>query len=332
MPSKKRESFLKPTTFDTLLSQTYQLYQAGEYVQALDMITREGRAFPERAQTWYYWRICLATRDGQIALALQFFDEALAAGLWFSVTLLRQDEDLQPLQGMPEFEQRLEVCRQRQAAAQAAARPLLTVLQPGRPAPPGAGYPLLLALHGNNQNARTSLGFWRPAVAEGWLLGLPQSSQVGGTDAYVWNDRDWAAREIQEQYAALCQTYPVDLERVVVAGFSLGAETAVWLALTAAIKARGFIAVGPGGPTSNQPEKWVPLIQASRGDSLRGLVTIGEQDTFCYAGAQALATLLKEGNIPCEMRVYPDLSHDFPPDFPQVLVDALAFIFPPKTS
>jgi hypothetical protein len=102
------------------------------------------------------------------------------------VTLFRQDADLQPLQGMPEFEQRLEVCRQRQAAAQAAAQPFLVVLQPGRLAPPAAGYPLLLALHGNNQNARAALDSWRPAVAEGWLVALLQSSQVGGTDAYVW--------------------------------------------------------------------------------------------------------------------------------------------------
>ncbi len=315
-----------PATFDTLLSQTYRLYQAGEYAQALDLITREGRAYPERAQTWFYWRVCLATRTGDTALALQLFDEALAAGLWFGVTLLRQDADLQPLQGMPEFEQRVEVCRLRQAAAQAAARPLLVVLQPGRPAPPAAGYPLLLALHGNNQNAHAALDSWRPAVAEGWLVALLQSSQVGGTDAYVWNDRDWAVREIQAGYSALCQTYPVDPERVVVAGFSLGAETAVWLALTAAIKARGFIAVGPGGPTTSQPEKWAPLIQAASGAGLHGLVIVGEQDIFSYTGTQALATLLEEGNIPCEMRVYPELGHDFPPDFPQVLPEALAFI------
>jgi pimeloyl-ACP methyl ester carboxylesterase len=315
-----------PATFDTLLSQTYRLYQAADYVQALDLITREGRAFPERAQTWYYWRVCLATRAGQAALALQLFDEALAAGLWFSVTLLRQDSDLQPLQGMPEFEQRLEVCRQRQAAAQAAAWPLLIVLQPGGRLSPGAGYPLLLALHGNNQNAHATLDSWRPALAEGWLVASLQSSQVGGTDAYVWNDRDWAVREIQAGYSALCQTYPVDLERVVVAGFSLGAETAIWLALTATIKARGFIAVGPGGPFTNQPELWAPLIQAGSGLGLRGLVTIGEQDTFSYTGTQALVASLKEGNISCTVRVYPDLGHAFPPDFPQVLAEALASI------
>ena len=315
-----------PATFDALLSQTYRLYQAGEYARALDLITHEGRAFPERAQTWYYWRTCLATRAGQTALALQLFDEALAAGLWFGETLLRQDEDLRPLQGMPEFEQRLEVCRQRQAAAQAAARPLLVVMRPGGPVPPGAGCPLLLALHGNNQNAHAALDAWRPALAEGWLVALPQSSQVGGTDAYVWNDRDWAVREIQAGYSAVCQTYPVDPERVVVGGFSLGAETAVWLALTATIKARGFVAVGPGGPFTNQPEQWAPLIQASAGAGLRGLVTVGEQDIFCYTGTQALAALLKEGNIPCEMRVYPDLGHDFPPDFPHVLAEALASI------
>ncbi len=312
-----------PATFDTLLSQTYRLYQAGDYGQALDLITREGRAYPERAQTWYYWRACLATRAGRVALALQLFDEALAAGLWFNEALLRQDTDLQPLQGMPEFEQRVEVCRQRQAAAQAAARPLIVVLQPSSP-PSGAGYPLLLALHGNDQNAQDASDSWQPALAGGWLVAVLQSSQVSGTDAYIWNDRDWAVREIQASYATVCQTYPVDSGRVVVAGFSRGAETALWLALTASIKARGFIAVGPGGPFISQPELWAPLVQAGSRLGLRGLVTIGEQDIFSFVGTQALAAMLKEGNIPSTLRVYPDLGHDFPPDFPQVLTEALA--------
>ncbi len=315
-----------PATFDTLLIQTYRLHQAGDYAQALDLMTREGRAYPEHAQTWYYWRVCLATRTGQTALAFQLFDEALAAGFWFNVTLLRQDSDLQSLQGMAEFEQRVEVCRQRQAAAQAAARPLSIVLQPSTPLLPGAEYPLLLALHGNDQNAQVALDSWRPALAGGWLVAVLQSSQVSGADAYVWNDRDWAAREIQASYATLCQTYPVDSGRVVVAGFSRGAETAIWLALTASIKACGFIAVGPGGPFISQPELWAPLAQAGSGLGLRGLMTIGEQDIFSYAGTQALAATLKEEAIPCTMRVYPDLGHDFPPDFPQVLAEALALM------
>ncbi len=316
----------RPATFDTLLGQANRLYEAGDYGQALDLITREGRAYPERAQTWYYWRVCLAARTGQMALALQLFDDALAAGLWFSVTLLRQDTDLQPLQGMPEFEQRLEVCRQRQAAAQAAARPLSIVLQPSTPLLPGAEYPLLLALHGNDQNAQAALDSWRPALAEGWLVAVLQSSQVSGANAYIWNDRDWAVREIQAHYSALRQSYPIDPERVVVAGFSRGAETAIWLALTASIKARGFIAVGPGGPFITQPELWAPLVRAGSKLGLRGLVTIGEQDVFSYAGTQALAAMLKEEAILCTLRVYPDLGHDFPPDFPQVLTEALALM------
>ena len=38
---------------------------------------------------------------------------------------------------------------------------------------------------------------WGPAVSRGWLLGLPQSSQVAGPDMFVWDEREWAAREVQ---------------------------------------------------------------------------------------------------------------------------------------
>ncbi len=85
-------------TLDGLLAQAFQLYQKGEYTKAFDLITRETSRFPAWAQTLYFWRICLASRMKQTTLALQLFEEALAAGHWLHLTLLREDEDLEPLQ------------------------------------------------------------------------------------------------------------------------------------------------------------------------------------------------------------------------------------------
>ena len=314
-------------TFSDLERQLYQLYQNGEYAQALDLVTREASRFPTEAWLVTYWRICLASLLGEMALALPLLEEALAAGLWYAEAQLREDPDLQPLQGLPEFEQLVEVCRKRQAEAQAQAAPALITLQPEDQCQASLQpCPLLLALHGNYRTAEDSVGFWRSAVSNGWLLALPQSSQVGGSDGYIWNDQDWAVREIQEHVATLCEQYAVDPDRVAVAGFSRGGELAIWLALSGTIEARGFIAVGPGGPYMREPDKWVPLIEVSQGRGLRGYMVVGEQDIFFYEGTQALAAMLRSRDIPCELEVHPNLGHDFPPEFQQSLTRALEFI------
>jgi predicted esterase len=320
---------MKDHIFSDLEKQLYQLYQNGEYAQALDLATRAASRFPAEALRTCYWRVCMASLLDETALALQLLEEAVVSGLWYAEAQLRGDPDLQSLQGLPEFERLMEVCRKRQAEAQAQAAPVLLTLQPEDQCQAGRQpCPLLLALHGNNKTAEGSVGFWRSAVSKGWLLALPQSSQVRGPDAYVWNDRDWAVREIQEHYAALCEQYAVDPERVVVAGFSLGGELAIWLVMSGTIEARGFIAVGPGGPYMNEPDKWVPLIAASQGSGLRGYLVVGEQDVFCYEGTQSLAALLRSRDVPCELEVHPNLGHDFPPEFQQSLAQALEFLFP----
>ena len=58
-------------SFNDLLTQAYQLYQAGEYVQAFDLLTRLAGRFPTEAHTLYFWRICLTSRMDRTALALQ---------------------------------------------------------------------------------------------------------------------------------------------------------------------------------------------------------------------------------------------------------------------
>jgi predicted esterase len=131
---------------------------------------------------------------------------------------------------------------------------------------------------------------------------------------------------MQAHYARLREQYAVDPNRVLVAGFSMGGELAIWLALTAAIQVRGFIAVGPGGPYIQEPDNWAPLIEAGRERETRGYLVVGEQDIFCYSGTQALATLLSLHDIPYELEVHPCLGHEYPPEFEQSLSRALQFI------
>src|SRR5512136_317591 len=108
-------------TFSELLGQAYELYQQGEYDQALDLTTREATRFPDQAQQVYYWRICLASKADKPSLATQLLRQAVEAGYWYPEAQLRTDQDLAPLQGRPAFERMAAICRERHAEAQARA-------------------------------------------------------------------------------------------------------------------------------------------------------------------------------------------------------------------
>jgi len=306
-------------TFSELRSWMFRHYTSGEYEQALNIVTRHADEFPERAARIALWRVCLTSRLNDTPAALRLLGEALAAGHWWAEDWLRLDEDLKPLQGLPEFEQAVEVCRRRQVEAQAHAAPELVTYMPESGRWP---YPTLIALHARADNARDAAEHWRAAVSQGWLLGLPQSSQILDPNAYSWDDVVKAEREISTQFGKLCEQHPVDRARVIVSGSSQGAALAIGLTVSGLIRSRGFIAVAPS-------LRWVgnlaPMLGAAQLSGLRGYVVSGEQDPR-HAEAEELVDLLKAHGIACELESQPDLGHDFPIEFGRSLTNALAYV------
>ena len=109
---------------------------------------------------------------------------------------------------------------------------------------------------------------------------------------------------------------------MVVAGFSQGGGLAIWLALSGAIEACGFVAAAP---SLRWVEGLAPLIEANRARAARGYIVTGERDPR-FESVKTLADSLRSHGIPCELESHPDLGHDFPPDFEQSLDQALKFM------
>ena len=214
--------------------QFHLLVQSGAHIEALDLITREWRVFPEHAQkVTYYWRMAMACRLKDKDLALHLLKEAVQAGYWYAG--LDADPDFQLLCGNADFEQLTRIGMELRAQAMANVVPVIKTLQPN---PKYSPYPLLLALHGSNANVENQTKHWNLAVDHGWLVALPQSSQVFGQDKYTWNDWEWSQQEVCERYKTLCNEYPIDLQRVVLAGFSQGGGLALWLVLAERLRHR----------------------------------------------------------------------------------------------
>ena len=311
-------------SFRELTKRVFELHRLEDYAKAYELVTNEGPRYPERENTTFYWRVCLASRIGDTELALGLFEQALDAGHWFWTTGLREDPDLEQLRGLPRFEKLVSISAERQEDVRTKANPNALVFEPESGDPDSSvQIPLLLAMHGNYSTAQDAAKHWRTDSSNHWLVVLPQSTQPGGPGTFVWNDRDWTEEEIKFHYASIADQYEVDKSRTILAGFSMGARWAIWFALTGLLPANGFVAISPFLP---DPARFKPLIAAVRDRQLRGYLLVGEQDKEAKAGALEVSGSRKNEGLACELEIHPNLGHDYPTEFDEALDRVLEYV------
>lgn len=306
--------------FRAYREEMFRLYNEARYAQALAHVERGMPEFPDRWADVVYWKSCLAARTGDVPLALRVLSDAVERGWWWSEAGLRRDPDLQSLQDVPEFEHLVAVCRERQADAQARSRPELLTISPQRGSPP---HPILLTLHGAGGNAADFAPYWQAATTHGWLVAVPQSSQMFAPTRFHWPDLERATQEILEHYDTLLRRHPVDAKRTVLAGFSQGGRTAIWLTLSGILPARGFLGIACALPN---PEEIHTLLR-DREPKHRGYLIVGTQD-LVYDAALKTADLIRSHSIPLEVETIDGLAHEIPQDFDRRLPRALEFLAP----
>jgi len=307
-------------TFDQFLSEILGLYSNGNYTAALRIVTAQGDLFPEQRAIVYNLHFCLLAISGDQESAIQVLQSAIDQGYWWPVAVLRGDTDLAALQGHPDFERLVTTCAERHTAAQMTARAERLVIPP---APHSAvPYPMLVAFHPRNSSAQTFARHWADLSGHGWLVVLPQSSQVCGVNAYCWDDRSLAENEAREHFAAISAGYAIDPERIVLAGFSQGGGLAAWLSASQLIPAKGFVVIGPYLRSVDELlERPAPPAAHVRGYLITGDL---DRDGGIF---DKLETLLTRSGISYRRERRPTLGHDMPADFEMHRANALKFIF-----
>jgi pimeloyl-ACP methyl ester carboxylesterase len=296
-------------------------YQQKEYAQALALLQREPYRFSQQG-VMYHWKMCLAALVNDPDQAIQAFREALERGYSYPGPLVREDEDLASLQGMPAYEELVRLSLERFAAAETKARPELLIIPPAEQH--ADRVPLLLGLHGNPQNARLAANDWQPIAAKGWLVACAQSSQLITSDAYIWNDLARGTTDVQNLYKTLNTRDVIDAERVVLGGISMGGGLAIHMAVTGAIKTRGFFVVGP---YLRDLEPLTPYLDTAAASGVRGYIVMGLQEQpEAQEMMRKIDAFLNTHGIPCKIEARPEIAHDFPADFEHSIDKALAFL------
>jgi predicted esterase len=310
---------MKTASLIEFRNEFFRLYYEKVYLQAFDLAEEWKKRSAQAKSQVTCWQICSAALAGRPDLAMETFRQAMADGFFWPPEGLRRDPDLAVMQNDPEYQHLVDQCGERLEQARQDSQPTLHTILPMGDGP----HPLLLAFHGWGQSIEDFAPHWKSSAEAGWIVAVAQSSQVYAKDTCVWDDLEKATGEAKTHYQTLCAQYPIDRQRVVVAGFSQGGGVALLLALTQRFPVQGFIGVGPYLPSlkESMPQPANTTIPGLRASLITGQ---NEKDDGMFAAIeQAFQSLA----VPYQHDRIPDLGHEFPPDFSARLQAALAFLF-----
>lgn len=269
---------------------------------------------------------CAHAKLGQIDQGVEWL---LAAGRhgFAGATLVSTDPDLQPLRAHAGYALAVDAIkanRQRQFdafTAHAKTIDPLTILPPGyNKATPA---PLIVALHGSGGTGKQMGEAWRAVAAKaGAILVCPDALRPQGA-GFHWQFVDearWLALHTIEWAKA---HHAVDPQRVVLTGFSQGANVSLNVLATAPEGLRGVIIV-----CGHYEPHVAPFPKVAPPSPPRVALLIGAKDEAADSNRQASADLKALGVL-TKLEIYPNAGHSFPPDSTRELSEALEFVLEP---
>jgi len=311
---------MKPATFSALHAEVDRLRETGDGPGALGLLTRSEPLFPPQAALTRMLRIELLATMGRTSEAIELLRDGLDRGFRYRGRWLRH-ERFAALASELDFSGLAERSDAQYDIAQADARPDLTTLVP--PGTAADGSAMIVVLHGNNRTMQDTVPSWLSVVQDGWVLAVPQSSEIATTPGFfLWNDRDRAAKDIETHLATLRSRFSIDQSRFVLGGFSMGARLALELGLSERLPARKLLAIATWLPDL---QALTDLFGAPSARASRVYVVVGRHDTSGYDGSMRLVDHLKALGGSADIEVH-DGGHEEPDDMPATLGRALAFL------
>lgn len=315
---------MKYSNFSELNQKITEHFLAGEFQQALELADSQAGNFPQERPLVDYWKMCALARVGDKRRAVEVAEKFHQDGLWYGEAMWRITPSFKSLQGDADFEKLVAKSLEIHSMDADSLKPVLLEFKPENPS---KGFPLLIALHGNQQSAQKTLPFWNPAIDAGAALVVPQSEQAMFKGAYIWDELETSFRQVKACFDSVKKRIEFDPGRVVLAGHSMGGLTAIQMAMTGELPVRGFIANGPALPFEDAPEELDKAVAFAREKGLRAYFIMGENDVDIEQDAvRAFSGKMKSAGIPCELEIVPGATHEYSSNYDTALLRALKFI------
>ncbi|MEV5110654.1 alpha/beta hydrolase [Bacillus sp. LBA3-1-1.1] len=303
-------------TYIKLLNETLDCYANKGSFEAYSYIMKNARGVMGNEAQIYNFKYALASAAGLEEEAMYLMKEAIIEnGFWYGSEYLISDDDLKPLHKFEEFHRMVQLCKEREELAKKSEQADVKYIYSKQ------NENLLITLHGNQENIQIIEPYWNSVMEQGFMLALPQSSQIQFSDGYVWENIERGREELKGHYNKI--KVNKTFGNIIIGGFSAGARVALHSMLQGEIEVNGFIFVAPWLP---EMEEWEEMIGILHDKSIKGYIICGDQDEDCFECTQQFVKLLKDKNIEYKYKVVPNLNHDYPHNFDELLKEAIEYI------
>lgn len=289
--------------YNDLSDRLFTLYFEGRQRVALELLAKPDPDLEPWSAELAHFAACMHGSLDEPAAALQVLQTASDAGAWWEPSTLTDEEDLEALQSLTEFQELVAL-----SATRRNSEPIPAIIQLPTGVVRAGG--VVVALHGAGQAAARAATDWAEVLKLGYALVCVESSQRMSPMYRTWPERDRAIEDIGRALDEL----PAELRGLplIAAGFSAGGRAALDWALTASpVPAAGVIVVGPA---------LRELPAEAHGTLSPAVVLVGADDELLEIVDEAADRLTGFG---LTIDRVPGLEHAFPQDFAQRLTAIL---------
>jgi pimeloyl-ACP methyl ester carboxylesterase len=172
-------------------------------------------------------------------------------------------------------------------------------------------------LHGNTRNGALERRVFANMASLKDTMYFPDAPEQDFLEnSYMWDDEDTAYDYITDVIEKHKRTFN---RKIILAGFSRGARTALKLVYERKYAVEGVIAYAPAAPVRDI-ESWDFLFDTIK---VPAEILVGEKDELSNEDCGKLYALFGKGNIPARLTVIQNGGHDYPVDFEGCFADAL---------
>ncbi|MEZ6317442.1 MAG: alpha/beta hydrolase [Phycisphaerales bacterium] len=287
-------------------------YAAADFAAAVRAAEAIAERHPESG-AWAFNAACANARVGELDKAKAWITAAADRG-FDGVRSFETDEDLDPIRDSAEFAAAFAKVRAAADARLEGFKALAAGREPMVWVPAGADadhkVPAVIALHGTGGDARGMMDVWREACERAGcaLIAIDAVRPGPGGRGYAWTYRDESAWLILKTLDEAVAAYPIDAGRVVLAGFSQGANVAMPFGVGHADRFRAVVACA-----GHYEAQIVDLEEAEGGEreTPRYYFLIGARDEWAGTFRKALAEFRAAG-VEAELEVVPGMGHAMP--------------------
>ncbi len=167
-------------------------------------------------------------------------------------------------------------------------------------------YPLLVVFHGTGQKGLSYLDLWKQGAADhGFMVAAPELQRSYGE---LPADLEFLRSFVQE----VARLYPVDRNKIVLAGVSSGAAMVRWLANQYPAEWHAIILIASPMPSSSKEGQPYPPFLFVHG---------GNDSAFPLSGVLQESEKLKDLGIRVNLLVFKDAGHEQKPEWTDAILD-----------